>query len=86
MISDYNIPLLPTDMKYFDPRGARDLFNDLRSKGYRFKYIILDGEEKGRWYKKYALENDWRCIYRSAERNIRIYMNPHNGERAEGSE
>jgi len=76
VVSEYTIPVLYAEMKYFDPHGARKLFKDLKSHGYLFKYIILDGDAKGQWYRKYALKHDWSCIYREPERNIRIYKNP----------
>lgn len=80
VVSDYTIPVLYADMKYFDPKNTEQLFRDMVARGYEFRYIILDGDEGGAWYREYALENGWILIYRGSERNIRIFKSPRYGE------
>jgi hypothetical protein len=76
VISDNTQPVFYAGMKYFDPACQRSLFLDLQRAGYRFKYIILDGDEEDKWYAQYARHNNWNLIYAEQERDIRIYQSP----------
>ncbi len=76
VVSNYSIPVLYADMRYFDPKRTEDLFLDLVDQGRECKYIILDEDEKDTWYGQYALKNNWVLIYREPERDIRIFKNP----------
>jgi hypothetical protein len=75
VISNYSQPVYYAGMRYFDPM-CEGLFDELRKEGYRFKYIIVDGDETDRWYARHARQNGWQLIYTENERNIHIYQNP----------
>lgn len=76
VISNYSQPVLYADMKYFDPRRNEKLFHELSRRGAPLKYVILDGDEEGKWYTRHVRDNSWELIYKTKERNIRIYENP----------
>ena len=76
IVSDYTVPVLYARAKYFDPFKTEDLFREMLSRGEQIDYIILDGEEEGTWYARYAREHGWRLVHRREERNIRIYRRP----------
>jgi hypothetical protein len=76
VVSRYTQPVYYAGMDYFDTDHTRDLFVDLKKRGTEFKYIILDGDETGTWYRQYVTDNNWVCIRSEQERNIRIFLNP----------
>lgn len=87
VISRYSQPVYCARMKLFDPAGTESLFHDMRRRGHRFRYIILDGDERGNWPRAVALQKDWVLVYRDLERDLRIYASSgFEGRAAEGSD
>lgn len=75
VLSKDSQPVFYAGMKFFSPQ-CRELFTRLRNNGHRFKYIILDGDDRDAWFGRYARDNGWKLIYAEDERRIRIYENP----------
>lgn len=75
VVSNDTQPVHYAGMKYFNPECPESLFRDLNAAGYEFKYVILDGDDD-EWHADLVSRDDWPCIYRENERNIRIYQNP----------
>jgi len=85
VVSNWTQPVYYAGMKHFDSKGTEDLFLELYAKGMAFKYFILQGDlhPGDAWAQKYVDEHGWPLIHRDGKADIRIYQDPHYGERGE---